>query len=88
MSTPTLKNLQTAHFVPGKTQTYRNSMGTMYPMQSVPISHQPASSRAMDLNENTNEGEQQVDGPLRLRGGCIPLPVSTVLISLCVLEYD
>jgi hypothetical protein len=81
MSTPMLKNPQTAHFVPGKMPTYRNSMGTMYPMQPVSISHQPASSRGMDLNaQNANEGEQQVDGPLRLRGGCIPLPVSTVLM--------
>ena len=54
-------------------------MGTAYPMQSLVISHQPASSRGMEMGSGAaaREGEQQVDdGAMRLRGGCIPLPVS------------
>ncbi|KIM23178.1 hypothetical protein M408DRAFT_28088 [Serendipita vermifera MAFF 305830] len=77
-STPTLKRLQMAHFKPGKQPATRsNASGTMYPMQSLVISHQPASSRGMDLKSNdaAREGEQQVDdGAMRLRGGCFPLP--------------
>lgn len=60
-----------------RTRTARNSLGTTYPLNPVRISSQPPPRMMMSptglLPER--EGEQTVDGTLRLRGGCIPCPV-------------
>lgn len=60
--------------------TARNENGTRYSLQPVPISHQPAPAKQMSLNSSGkgDDGEQTVDGPMRLRGGCIPCPVSNL----------
>jgi hypothetical protein len=51
-------------------------------MRPIMVSNQPA-SRGMTLTINNNagdHGEQSVDGPMRLRGGCIPCPVRSIAV--------
>lgn len=57
----------------------RNTQGTVYPMRPIVVSDQPA-SRGMTLTVNSDHGDQSVDGPMRLRGGCIPCPVRSIAI--------
>jgi hypothetical protein len=60
----------------------RNAQGTLYPMTPTIVSDQPA-SRGMTLSMDNNageHGEQSVDGPMRLRGGCIPCPVRSIVV--------
>jgi hypothetical protein len=64
-----------------RTRTARNSLGTTYPLNPVQISSQPPPRMMMSPTARLpeREGEQTVDGPLRLRGGCIPCPVRLFL---------
>jgi hypothetical protein len=60
----------------------RNTQGTVYPMRPTVVSDQPV-SRGMTItakNHAGDHGEQSVDGPMRLRGGCIPCPVRSIVV--------
>ena len=71
-----------------RTRTARNSLGTTYPLNPVRISTQPPPRTMMSPAARLPEpeGEQTVNGTLRLRGGCIPCPVR-LLSSLSASTY-
>ncbi|KAL0565741.1 hypothetical protein V5O48_016277 [Marasmius crinis-equi] len=67
------------------TNTNPHAMLAMPPLAAPPMmgkvtSNQPSPASGMAVSRDMPDRGEQTDGPMRLRGGCIPCPVRRLLL--------